>query len=620
MSDGQTSSGKTGGVLYLYRELWSLAAGHRRRLLGACTLLISAQLVLLAIPFFSSRAINVLQLQGIAGLGSAGLWIAAVLGVTALSWLMHGPGRVLERNVALHVRARVTQTLVERLVSLPMSWHERHHSGATAHRVQQSSHAISGFSQNQFIYLSSAVRLIGPAIALWVIEPWVGLAAVTGFAVISASVIGFDRAMIRLAHRENDAERRYSATLIDSLGNVNSLFALRQGRAVSALLVKRLLAIFEPLKRSIVLNETKWCTVDICSKALSCGLVALFAWLATRHAGNVAQQTLLLGSVYMVWEYAQQAGGVIASVAMHFQTFARQQADYASADVIRDAEPAHAALSTPNAVPAPWQRLDIRDLNFRHARSRSGSATLDGLNLTLKRGQRYALIGASGSGKSSLLRVLAGLYAAESVIVHRDDGVAFVRPSDASDFLRSTTTLIPQDAEVFEATLADNLSLCEAVDGPPRQEDFARALEIACTDDFLDTSPAGLEMMIAERGANWSGGQRGRVALARGVLAARNSALLLLDEPTAALDPRTESAVYTQLFAAFPQACIISSIHRLHLLGRFDEVLLMHEGRLIDHGSVAALTSRSPEFRALLAAHRQATDAESPVPSASQVA
>ena len=163
-----------------------------------------------------------MQLQGLEGLGTAGLWLAMVLAVTAGSWLLHGPGRILERNVALHVRARITQTLVERLVQLPMSWHEQHHSGATAHRVQQSAHAISGFAQNQFIYLSSAVRLVGPVVALWVIEPWVGFIAIVGFAVISASVLGFDRSMIKLAHRENDAERRYSATLIDSLGNTTA--------------------------------------------------------------------------------------------------------------------------------------------------------------------------------------------------------------------------------------------------------------------------------------------------------------------------------------------------------------------------------------------------------------
>lgn len=90
--------------------------------------------------------------------------------------------------------------------------------------IKQSSHAISGFAQNQFIYFGSAVRLAGPVVARWIIEPAVGLAAVAGFAVISLFVLCFDRAMIGLARVENDAERRYSATLIDSLGNTNSLF------------------------------------------------------------------------------------------------------------------------------------------------------------------------------------------------------------------------------------------------------------------------------------------------------------------------------------------------------------------------------------------------------------
>ena len=94
-------------------------------------------------------------------------------------------------------------------------------------------------------------------------------------------------------------------------------------------------------KRSIVLNEAKWFTVDLSSRMLSCVLVGLFAWLATRpSADGRAAGTLLLGSVYMVWEYAQQASSVICSIASHFQTFARQNADYTSADYIRKTDSA----------------------------------------------------------------------------------------------------------------------------------------------------------------------------------------------------------------------------------------------------------------------------------------
>jgi ABC-type multidrug transport system fused ATPase/permease subunit len=600
-ADAKASDGGSGGIARLYRALWHHTAGDRLTLLASLGLLVGAQLMLLALPWVSGRALNTLQLQGVNGLGTAGLWLAAALGVTAGSWILHGPGRILERNVALRLRERLSTGLVDRALTLPLGWHEAHHSGATAHRIQQSTHALSGFAQTQFIYISSFVRLVGPLIALWWIDAAVGGAALAGFVVICVSVIGFDRAMIRLARLENEAERRYAAALIDSLGNATSVLALRQGRAVLGLLGRRLTAVFEPLKRSIVLNELKWCTVDTASRALTCGLVALFAWRVAQSP-SAAGGALLIGSIYMVWEYAAQAGGVISAVASHFQAFARMQADYSSADTIREAAPAHAA-----GTPAPaisWSRIDVRDLTFRHASARHERPTLDRVSLSLERGRRYAIVGSSGSGKSTLLRTLAGLYAPERVVLSCDSATTILSSADTARFLRSTATLIPQDAEVFEGTLGENLAMCEGVGGPPTADALPQALHLACATDFLPATAAGLDTRIAERGANWSGGQRARVALARGILAADGSGLVLLDEPTASLDPATEARVHASLFTAFADACLVSSVHRLHLLDQFDEVLVMRDGRLVAQ-LPPALLDQCPEFAELQAAYRR---------------
>jgi ATP-binding cassette, subfamily B, bacterial len=592
---------RPGAVFNLYRDVWLQMAGQRHIFVGAVVLLVCAQSILLSVPYFSGRALNALQMHGTAGFRDAARWLSMVLLVACASWLLHGPARILERRGALLIRQRMSASLIERLFRLPLSWHEAHHSGATAHRVQQSTQALSGFAQSQFIYLNSAVRLLGPLVALWWVQPVVGLLAIGGFTLIICSVMGFDRAMLKLANQEIDAERHYAAALVDSLGNTSTVYALRQARGVAARLQRRLLAVFVPLRRAIVLNELKWCTVDLSTRVLNCCLVGSFVWLVTRsQPSGVANNTLLLGSLYMVWEYAQQAAGVVSSIASHFQTFARQHADYTSADLIRSSQPSPAQppCSTP---PANWRRLTVRDLTFRHAAARHGAPALERITLGLERGKRYALIGASGSGKSTLMRLLAGLYPAGQVSVTFDNGPAHVSPFATAYLLRTRATLIPQDAEVFEGSLAENLGLCESVQGAPEPGHYPEALATSCATDFIQPTPLGLEVPIAERAANWSGGQRSRVALARGILAACGSDIVLLDEPTASLDPDTEARVYTNLFAAFADACVISSVHRLSLLDRFDEVLIMQAGRLVAQGPVDELMLTCPEFQRLTA-------------------
>jgi ABC-type bacteriocin/lantibiotic exporter with double-glycine peptidase domain len=209
---------------------------------------------------------------------------------------------------------------------------------------------------------------------------------------------------------------------------------------------------------------------------------------------------------------------------------------------------------------------------------------LNNVTLALRRGQRIALVGPSGGGKSTLLRLLAGLYAPQAGALHID-GERFEWAR-----LRQIATLIPQETEVFEASVRENLSFGR----PCSDERIEAALYASAFDEVLKANNGSLDSPLSERGFNLSGGQRQRLCLARGVLAAQGSSLLLLDEPTSALDAGTEARVLERIAAAFPEACVIASIHRLSLLDRFDTVLLMEAGRVLDIGPRNAVLARQP--------------------------
>ena len=575
----------------LYASLWRFAAGGRARYLLAMLLLVGSQSVKLLAPWLAGRAIDTVQTSGTEHIGEAALLTLAIFAVYVVAWTMHGPGRIIERNVGLRVRAAAADALYAKLASLPLAWHETHHSADMQQRVQQASGALGDFTQSQFLYLQNVVNVIGPLVALSLMSTWTGVVAVLGYIVVAYVIVRFDRVLVRLVHRQNVLERRYSVRLLDFLGNIGTVLSLRLQNVSRRLIGERLLEAFEPTKRLIAITEAKWAAVDLATVALSWLLVGVYVWRIRIDAAVGAP--LLLGGVFMVYQYAQQAGGVIGSMAANLQNFSRFRADYASAEPIWNAaEPA-----LPGApVRADWQTIRARDLEFTRLRPDGSRAGLHGVDVTLHRGDRIALIGPSGGGKSTLLRVLAGLYDPQHAQYDVDGETA-----EGVRSLASIATLIPQETEIFEATLRENLTFGAA----RSDEEIDRVAWLSALDAVANSLPQKWDMPLSERGINLSGGQRQRLSLARGLLAAEHGSLLLLDEPTSALDQATEAVVFERLREGLPQTCVIASIHRLGALVYFDRVMVMADGRVVDSGTVAEILERQPAFREVVysAAH-----------------
>lgn len=564
----------------LYRALWQHAEGVRGQLVGAAALLGGSQLVRLAMPWLAAQAINALQKGQVP---VAGRWIAVLMGVYLVSWLLHGPGRVLERNVGVRVRERLSDQLYGRITAAPLAWRDGHHSGELQHRVHQASRALSDFAQNQFVYVQSALSFAGPLVALALLSHTSGLIALVGYIVIGAAILRFDKALMVLARQENDADRRYAAALLDFVGNASTVIGLRLQAASAKLLRRRMEAVSAPLKRAVVVNEGKWFAVDMLGLGLTWLLVAIYVWQAISAGG--AASAVMLGTVFMIYQYAQQAASVVSSMAANFQNFARMHTDYGSAEPIWAAPGDPAAAPPPVDADVPWRTLAVHGVHWGYADSSRGGGLHD-LALTLRRGERVALIGPSGGGKSTLLRALAGLYVPQHGTLTIDG-----QPQPWTR-LRALATLIPQEAEVFEASVRENLTFGEPADKAVLQQ----SVHASAFDEVLARLPDGLASPLTERGFNLSGGQRQRLALARGALAAHGSSLLLLDEPTSALDPQTEGRVFERMAAAFPQACLIASVHRLSLLERFDMVVILEAGRVADCGPRDEVLARHPHL------------------------
>lgn len=256
--------------------------------------------------------------------------------------------------------------------------------------------------------------------------------------------------------------------------------------------------------------------------------------------------------------------------------------------------PAVIAPAAPEPLPERWD-IELHDVRFTYP---GGAApALDGVSLSLREGGRLALVGASGSGKSSLVRLLMGFYAADGGEIRLGDvPLSRLDPADA----RTRFALVDQRADLLSTTVRANLALANP---DASEEAMWAALEQARAADFVRALPDGLLTWIGEEGKLVSGGQARRIALARAFL--KDAPILLLDEPTEGLDAATEAEFLDGLdgwLEADPRRSVLIVTHRPALLLRAREIAVLEDGRLAEHGDLADLKGAGGAFDRLFGA------------------
>jgi ABC-type bacteriocin/lantibiotic exporter with double-glycine peptidase domain len=292
---------------------------------------------------------------------------------------------------------------------------------------------------------------------------------------------------------------------------------------------------------------------------------------------------IMIGIVVMIFRYQWDLNSVFQDLSSHYSDLVRMNTDVKGMQPILDDIAQLAHLPQGAATARQWHTLEIKNLSFHHSKSTDRGHIFDQISFALKRGEKIALIGTSGGGKSTLLNLLCGLYTATKVQLTIDN-VVF----NTLEPLQAITTLIPQDPEIFENTIAFNITM----DLPTEPDEIMRSVKLAGFSQVLATLPSGLETDIREKGLNLSVGQKQRLALARGLFAARFSSLILMDEPTSSVDLPTEKEILSNVINAFQDAAMIVSLHRLHLLPKFDSVIMLSDGEIVAYGSTAQLLNQ----------------------------
>ncbi len=370
------------------------------------------------------------------------------------------------------------------------------------------------------------------------------------------------------------------------------------GSQKNATLIETLQNI-ETVKSMSMTSKVQWeweeASGEIAEKNLKSRMISFLIPNITTFLTQLNRVLIIVVGVYMIKDFELTMGGLIASMLLSTRAVspmgraAGLLTNYAGAKIAY--ETLDEILSRPSERPAGHQFLErpeiTGDIEFQNVTFTYPGSTVPAIknvSFKVKPGEKVAIIGRIGSGKSTITKLLLRLYEPDSGAILIDGiDISQIDPAD----LRRSLGYIPQDIHLFKGTLKDNIISSER---HPSDEDVMRASIISGTFEFVHTHPKGYEMPIGERESGLSGGQRQSVGIARGLLT--ESKIMLMDEPSNAMDQTTEANLMKNLKDALSDKTVFLITQKLTLLSLVDRVIVMHHSKLILDGPKGEITKK----------------------------
>jgi ABC-type multidrug transport system fused ATPase/permease subunit len=562
-----------------FRRLDLFLSRHRKTFVAAIVLSIVGQVLLGLIPLIQSVVVDDAVIDDRRPLGP---WLALMVGVGVVSYAVNLARRYLGARVSLDVQNDMRIAIHRHLQHLDATRHDQLSTGDVMSRATADVTLVQMFLNQVPMVAANLAFLLVALVVMVSLSPMLTLVVAVCVPLFAYLAVRFRNRVFPASWNDQRLSGEVAGVVDETVSGVRVVKAFGQERREQDLLVDSARDLYGSRMRTARLTAKFGATLQAIPNLGQVGVLAVGGWLALR--GEVTLGTFSAFSSYLVQ--------LVAPVRLLSGVMATSQQARAGAERVFELLDLPAAVADrPGAepLPRPNGRIDLDRVTFAYE---GGEPVVRDLSLTVEPGERVALVGGSGSGKTTVANLMARVY-------DPDAGTVSIDGHDVRDVtiesVRRAVGVVAEEAFLFGTTIRENVAFAKP---DATADEVEQAARMAQAHRFVSALPEGYDTMVGERGFTLSGGQRQRLALARAALA--NPAVLVLDDATSAVDSRTEAAIHASFDEVVAGRTTILIAHRASTLRLADRVVVLDRGSIAAEGTHEGLLRTSPLYRELL--------------------
>jgi ATP-binding cassette subfamily B protein len=555
--------------------LMPYVARYRGRAFLAFIALTVAALTTLIVPVAVRRMIDFgFSPEGIAMINS---YFSVMIAVVAVLAGASAARFYLVMTIGERIVADLRRDVFAHLVSLSPSFFDSARSGELISRLTADTTQIkSAVGASVSIALRNMMLFIGATAMMVITSPRLSGFVLLAIPLIVIPLVAFGRWVRRLSRGAQDTLAEATAYASELVGAIRTVQAYTAEKLANARFGGEVEQAYEAARSSTKARAVLTAIIIF----IVFSSVVMILWVGSHDVASGAMTQGRLGQFILYAAFAAAGLGQLSEV------WGEVSAASGAAERLFEILHVKSSITAPAAprpLPVPARGDVVLDtISFAYP-TRPDALAVDGVSLSVRAGEKVAIVGPSGAGKSTLFHLLLRFYDPAAGTISFD-GVS-IRDADPRE-VRARVALVPQDSVAFATTARENIRF-----GRPDATDaeVERAADLAHATEFIRRLPGGFEAQLGERGVTLSGGQRQRIAIARAIL--RDAPLLLLDEATSSLDAESETLVQTALEELMRHRTTLVIAHRLATVLSCDRIMVMDQGRIVEQGTHASLVA-----------------------------